>query len=59
MIPEVLVIKKVHISKSPILNGYGVMTAWNLKQKVRIIEKLWNKNIKQTHYLINLGHKQM
>jgi hypothetical protein len=57
MIPEVLVIKNVHISKCPILNGYGVMAAWSLEQNVRIIENTWNKNIKQTHYLRNLAYK--
>jgi hypothetical protein len=25
---------------------YGVMTTWNLEQKVRIIEKMWTKNDK-------------
>jgi hypothetical protein len=53
MIPGVLVIKKVHTSKYPILNGYRVMTAGNRKN-VRIIEKIWNKNNKQIDYLINL-----
>jgi hypothetical protein len=40
MIPGVLVIKKVHISKYPISNGYRVMTAGNLETNLRIIEKI-------------------
>ena len=47
-------IKKVHISKYPISNGYRVMTAGNLEKDLRIIEKILNKNNKQIHYLINL-----
>ena len=31
----------------PILNGYGVMTAWNLEQKVTIIDNKRNKIINQ------------
>jgi hypothetical protein len=54
MIPGVLVIKKVHISKYPISNCYRVMTAGNLEKMLRVIEKTWNKNNKQIHYLINL-----
>jgi hypothetical protein len=48
------VIKKVHINKYPISNGYRVMTAGNLEKNFRNIEKIWNKNNKQIHYLINL-----
>jgi exonuclease I len=42
-----IVIKNVHISKCPILNGYGVMAASSLEKKVSIIEKIWNKNNKK------------
>ena len=38
VISQVLVFKKVHINMCPILDGYGVMTAWNLQQKVKIID---------------------
>jgi hypothetical protein len=31
----------------PILNGYGVMTAWNLENKVMIIDNKRNKTIKK------------
>ena len=31
MIVCVILSKKVHMSMGPILNGYGVMTAWNLE----------------------------
>ena len=27
----------------PILNGYGVMTAWNLEKKLKIIDNKLNK----------------
>jgi hypothetical protein len=54
MIPGVLVIKKVHISKYPISKGHRVMTVGNLEKHFRIIEKIWNKNTKHMHYLINL-----
>jgi hypothetical protein len=54
MIPGVLVSKKVHISKCPVSIGYRVMTAGNLEKKLMIIEKIWNKNDKEIHYLINL-----
>jgi hypothetical protein len=54
MISGVLVIRKVYISKYPISKGYRVMTAGNLEKNLRIIEKIWNKNNKQIHYLINL-----
>jgi hypothetical protein len=56
MIPGVLVSKKVHISKYPISIGYTVMTAGNLEQNLTIIEKIWNKNDKEIHYLINLTY---
>jgi hypothetical protein len=31
MIVWVILSKKVHMNMGPILNGYGVMTAWNLE----------------------------
>ena len=31
MIAWVILSKKVHTNMGPILNGYGVMTAWNLE----------------------------
>ena len=31
MIVWVILSKKVHTNMGPILNGYGVMTAWNLE----------------------------
>jgi len=34
----------------PILDGYGVMAAWNLQYRVKIIENKWNK-------IINLKYK--
>ena len=43
MISWVFVIKKVHINMWPILGGYGIMAAWILEQKWRIIENKWNK----------------
>jgi hypothetical protein len=46
MIPEVIVIKKVDVSKCPILNDYVVTAAWNLEQHAMIIEKMWNNNNK-------------
>ena len=46
--------QKVHISKYPISNGYRVMAAGNLEQNITIFEKIWNKNDKEIHYLINL-----
>ena len=30
----------------PILDGYGVMTAWNLEEKVKIIDNKLNKKVK-------------
>jgi hypothetical protein len=30
----------------PMLNGFGVTTAWNLELKVRIIERITDKNNK-------------
>jgi len=39
--------KKFHINMSPILYDYGDMTAWNLGQKVTIIDNKWNKIINQ------------
>ena len=50
---EVFVIKKVHINMCPILDGYGVMTAWNLEEKVTIIDNKWNKIVNQhnTRYI--------
>jgi hypothetical protein len=54
MIPGVLVIKKVLISKYPISIGYRVMTVGILEQNLTSIEKIWNKNDKEIHYLINL-----
>jgi len=43
----VILSKKVHMNMGPILNGYGVMTAWNLEQKVMIIDNKLNKIINQ------------
>jgi hypothetical protein len=54
MIPGVLVSKKVLKSKYPISIGYRVMTAGILEQNLTVIEKIWNKNDKEIHYLINL-----
>jgi len=34
----VILSKKVHTNMGPILNGYRVMTAWNLEKKVMIID---------------------
>ena len=31
VISQVFVIEKFHINMCPILDGYGVMTAWNLE----------------------------
>ena len=31
VISQVFVVNKVHINMCPILDGYGVMTAWNLE----------------------------
>jgi hypothetical protein len=31
----------------PILDSYGVMAAWNVEQRVRIIENKWNESNKQ------------
>jgi len=39
--------QKVHINMCPILDGYGVMTAWNLEEKVTIIDNKRNKMINQ------------
>ena len=47
VISYVFVIKKVHINMCPILDGYGVMTAWNLEEKVTIIDNKRNKIINQ------------
>ena len=33
----------------PILDGYGVMTAWNLEEKVTIIDNKRNKIINQNN----------
>jgi hypothetical protein len=40
--------KKVYINLCPILNGYKVVIAWSVEQKVRIAENMWNKTIKNT-----------
>ena len=45
--------QNVHISKYPISIGYRVMIAGNLEQNLTMIEKIWNKNDKEIHYLIN------
>ena len=37
--------QKVHVNMRPILDGYGVMTAWNLEKKVTIIDNKRNKII--------------
>ena len=42
MIVCVILSKKVNMNMGPILNGYGVMPAWNLEKKVTIID---NKNM--------------
>ena len=39
--------QKVHINMCPILDGYGVMTAWNLEYKVKIIDNKQNKILNQ------------
>jgi hypothetical protein len=39
--------KKVHINMCPILDGYGVMTALNLEQRVTITDNKQNKLINQ------------
>jgi len=39
--------QKVHINMCPILDGYRVMTAWNLEEKVTIIDNTRNKIINQ------------
>ena len=39
--------KKIHINMCPILDDYGFMTAWNLEEKVRIIDNERNKIINQ------------
>jgi len=39
--------QNVDMNMGPILNGYGVMTAWNLEQKVMIIDNEGKKIIKQ------------
>ena len=47
VISYAFVIKKVHINMCPILDGYGIMTAWNLEEKVTIIDNKRNKIINQ------------
>ena len=47
VISYVFVIIKFHIYMWPFLDGYGVMTAWNLEEKVRIIDNKQNKIITQ------------
>ena len=47
VISYVFVIKKGHVNMCPILDGYGVMTAWNLEEKVTIIDNKRNKIINQ------------
>ena len=47
VISQVFVIKKVHVNMYPILDGYGVITACNLEQKVTIIDNKRNKIINQ------------
>ena len=39
--------KKVHINMCPVLDGYGVMPAWHLQEKVTIIDNKRNKIINQ------------
>ena len=38
-------IEEVYVNMCPILNSYALTTAWNLAQKVRIFESVWNKII--------------
>jgi hypothetical protein len=45
MISDVLVIKNVPISECPIFNNYTATTSCSLDQKVKIIEKIWDKII--------------
>ena len=47
MIVCVILSKKVHMNMGPILNGYGVMTVWDLEKKVMIIDNKRNKIINQ------------
>ena len=47
MIVWVILSKKVHMNMGPILNGYGVMAAWILEEKVMIIDNKRNKIINQ------------
>jgi hypothetical protein len=47
MIVWVILSKKVHKNMCPILDGYGVMTAWNLEQKVMITDNERKKMINQ------------
>ena len=47
VISQVFVITKVHINMCPILDGYRVITAWNLEEKVTIIDDKRNKIINQ------------
>ena len=51
MIVWVILSKKVHTNMGPILNGYGVMTAWNLEKKVTIIDNERKKIINQHNTL--------
>jgi hypothetical protein len=53
VISQVFVIKKVHKNMWPILDGYGVMTAWNIENKVKIIDNKRNKiiNEQKTSYI--------
>ena len=43
--------QQVHMNMGPILDGYGVMTAWNLEYKVTIIDNKRNKIIIQHNTL--------
>ena len=43
--------QKFHTNMGPILNGYGVMTAWNLEKKVMIIDNERKKIINQRNTL--------
>ena len=47
MIVCVILSKNVHTNMGPILDGYGIMAAWNLEKKVTIIDNKRNKIINQ------------
>ena len=47
MIVWVILSKKIHSNMGPIVNGHGVMTAWNWEEKVTIIDNERKKIITQ------------